>query len=130
MKPVSTLVEQVHFNRNKPENHNVYISNIRTNYALVYDGDDWKLKEREEILQQLIDDKTGILSDKFDELLTTLDEPTIKKFQRFLDNQDENSVTTSLKKDLKLLLYNNKKLAEKAKESNQTNEIELTGYND
>ena len=43
---------------------------MQNNYAIVYDGNDWKLKERDDILQQLIDDKTEILSDKFDELLT------------------------------------------------------------
>lgn len=44
-KSVPTLVEHVHFNKNKPEKHNIYISNIQSNYALVYDGNDWKLRE-------------------------------------------------------------------------------------
>ena len=122
-KSVPTLVEHVHFNKNKPENHNIYISNIRTNYVLIYDGIDWKLKEKDDILQQLMDDKTAILSDKFDELLTELDEPSIKKFQRFLDNQDENSVITGIKNDLKLMLYNNRKIPEMTRELiNSTNE--------
>lgn len=115
-KSVPTLVEQVHFNKDKPENHNIYISNIRTNYVLVYDGDDWKLKERCNILQQLVDDKTDILSDKFDELITKLDEPTIRKFQRFLDQRDEDNVISNIKNDLKLLLYNNKKIPEATRE--------------
>ena len=94
----------------------MYISNTQTNYALVYDGDDWKLKERDGVLQQLMDDKTSILSDKFDELLMHLDEPTVRKFQRFLDQSDENIVISNIKNDLKLLLYNNKKMPEKARE--------------
>ena len=115
-KSVPTLAEQVHFDRNKPENHNVYISNIQTNYAIVYDGKDWKLKERDNVLQQLVDDKTAILSDKFDDLLTNLDEPTVRKFQRFLDQNDEDKVVAGIKNDLKLLLYNNKKIPEKTRE--------------
>ena len=83
-KSVPTLVEHVHFNKNKPENHNVYISNIQTNYVLVYDGIDWKLMERDGVLQQLVDDKSEILSDKFDELLTQLDEPTVRNSSVFL----------------------------------------------
>ena len=83
-KSVPTLVEHVHFNKNKPENHNIYISNIRTNYVLIYDGIDWKLKEKDDILQQLMDDKTAILTDKFEELLTELDEPSIKKISKVL----------------------------------------------
>ena len=115
-KSVPTLVEYVHFNKNKPENHNVYISNIQTIYALVYDGFDWKLKERDGILQQLVDDKSEILSIKFDQLLEVLDEPTTRKFQRFLDQKDENDVILGIKNDLKLLLYNNKKIPEKTRE--------------
>jgi hypothetical protein len=115
-KSVPTLVNFVHFNRNKPQNHNVYISNIQTNYALVYDGDDWKLKERDDVLRQLIDDKTAILSDKFDELLASLDEPTVRKFRRFLDESDQHEVISQIKNDLKLLLYNNKKIPEKTRQ--------------
>jgi hypothetical protein len=37
-KSVPTFVQYIHFNRDKPENHNVYISNMQTNYALVYDS--------------------------------------------------------------------------------------------
>jgi hypothetical protein len=115
-KSVPTLVNFVHFNRNRPQNHNVYISNIQTNYALVYDGDDWKLKERDDVLRQLIDDKKAILSDKFDELLASLDEPTVRKFRRFLDESDQLEVICQIKNDLKLLLYNNKKIPEKTRQ--------------
>jgi len=114
-KSVPNLVEYVHFNKNKPQNHNVYISNMQNNYVLVYDGNDWKLKERDDILQQLVDDKTEILSEKFDNLLDKLDESTIKKFQRFLDQKDEDKIISGIKNDLKLLLYNNRKIPEKTR---------------
>jgi len=129
-KSVPTLVEFVHFNKNKPENHNVYISNIQTNYALVFDGNDWKLKERDNILQQLIDDKTAILSDKFDEMLVNLDGPTIKKFQRFLDQKDENAVINGIKNDLKLLLYNNKRIPEATRQLLYSNGDEIRMVNE
>jgi DNA-directed RNA polymerase subunit RPC12/RpoP len=115
-KSVPTFVQYLHFNKDKPQNHNVYISNMQTNYAIVYDGEDWKLKERDDVLQQLVDDKTGILSIKFDELLGGLDEPTIRKFKRFIDQSDENEVVSQMKSDLKLVLYNNRKIAERTKQ--------------
>jgi hypothetical protein len=114
-KSVPTLVEHIHFNKNKPENNNIYISNMRDKHILVYDGNDWKLKEKDEILQQLVDDKADILSEKFEELLEKLDEPTIKKFKRFLEQKDEDCVISDIKDDLKLLLYNNKKITEKTR---------------
>jgi hypothetical protein len=115
-KSVPTFVQYLHFNKDKPQNHNVYISNMQTNYAIVYDGEDWKLKERDSVLQQLVDDKTGILSVKFDELLDGLDEPTVRKFRRFIDESDENEVVSQMKNDLKLVLYNNRKIAERTKQ--------------
>ena len=83
---------------------------MRDKYALVYDGKDWQLREREMILKELIDDKTDILSCKFDEMIEKLDEFTIRKFRRFLDESDDNEVVSQIKDDLRLTLYNNRKM--------------------
>jgi len=48
--------------------------------------------------------------------LLQLDDPTIQKFQRFLDHKDEDKIITVIKNDLKLLLYNNKKIPKKTRE--------------
>jgi len=108
-KSVPALVESIHFNKNKPENHNIYISNMRDNYVLIYNGNDWQLRERENILQELVDNKTDILNEKFDELVDNLDEATVRKFRRFLDQKDDDVIVNSIKKDLRLLLYNKRK---------------------
>ena len=115
-KSVPTLVEYIHFNKDKPENHNIYISNMRDNYILIYDGQSWKLKERDDFLQDMIYNKSDILSDKFEELLAQLDDSTKKKFGNFLNEKDEDHVILQIKKDLKMILYNNKNLAEKSRE--------------
>ena len=109
-KSVPNLVEYIHFNGNKPENQNIYISNMRDNYVLVYDGGQWQMRERDDILQDIIDNKTDILNEKFDELLDKLDEITIKRFKKFLDEKDEDKVSLQLKKDLKLIMYNRNKI--------------------
>ena len=111
-KSVQNLVEYIHMNQNKPENQNIYISNMRDNYILIYDGNQWQLKERDDVLQEMIENKTDILSEKFDELIKTLDESTIKKFKRFLDEKDEDRVVDQIKKELKLMLYNKKFIKE------------------
>ena len=109
-KSVPNLVEYIHFNGNKPENQNIYISNMRDNYVLVYDGGQWQMRERDDILQDIIDNKTDILNEKFDELLDKLDEITIKRFKKFLDEKDDNKISVQLKKDLKLIMYNRNKI--------------------
>jgi len=114
-KSIPTFIEYLHYDKNKPQNHNLYISNIRNNYVIVYDGSEWQLKERDAILQQIIDEKGEYLSGKFDQLLPELDEHTVRKFNRFLEQRDDKDVILGIKKDLKLLLYNNRKIPEKTK---------------
>jgi uncharacterized C2H2 Zn-finger protein len=115
-KCIPTFIEFVHFNKNKPENHNIYISNMQNSYVMLYNGKEWVLKERDETLQQLMEDKTDYLSDKFDELIETIDEHTLKKFRRFMEQKGESHVVSQVKKDIKLLLYNNRKLPEQMRE--------------
>ena len=112
---VPTLVEYIHFNKDKPQYRNIYISNMRDKYALVFDGENWQLRDREMVLKELIDDKTEVLSLKFEEMIQTLDEFTIRKFQRFLDEGDDDDTITKIKDDLRMVLYNNRKMTEDTK---------------
>jgi hypothetical protein len=41
---VMKMIEKVHFNPEKPENMNVYISNMKDKYIMVYEDGNWKLK--------------------------------------------------------------------------------------
>src|SRR5439155_11841978 len=66
-KAVFNLIEYVHFNKNKPEYHNCYISNMRDKYGLIYDGKQWKLSEMEDIIDTLKEDKKLFLENKFEE---------------------------------------------------------------
>ena len=112
-KSVQNLVEYIHFNKTKPENNNMYISNMRDKHIIVFDGEDWQLRHREDILKDLIDDKTAMLSCKFDELEEKISEPTKRKFERFIDNSDGNETISNMKNDLQLILYNNRKMPQK-----------------
>lgn len=116
MNSVPVFIEKLHFNKNVPENHNVYISNLRDEYVLMYDGKIWRLKDRVDALQQLYEDGSGILETKFEELLDLLDEPTIKMFKRFLKiKDDDDEKIRSIKKELKKVLYENRKMVMKTR---------------
>ena len=121
MNSVPAFVEKLHFDKNTPENHNVYISNLRDEYVLMYDGNKWRLNNRDEALQQLYEDKSDILETKFEELIERLDEPTIKMFNRFLKIKDDDEEKIKIiKKELKKTLYDNRKIvmATRKKEDN------------
>jgi hypothetical protein len=105
------LINNVHFNENKPEHCNVYISNIRDKYAMIYDGKEWILKNQDNVITDLLEYKKDNLIDKFDDLLDKLSPSTIVKFKRFLDKADDDETINMIKKDIKLLLYNKRKVS-------------------
>jgi hypothetical protein len=106
-KSVPRLIEYVHFNEKFPQFHNIYFSNLRQNLLMVFKENLWKMVDRNDAIEQLIDDKLEFLTDKFEELQGSLKESVKKKFNRFLDEHENNfEVNKQLKKDIKLLLYN------------------------
>jgi uncharacterized C2H2 Zn-finger protein len=114
-RSVPVLIKYTHFNENKPEQHNVYISNMRDSHAMIYDGKQWKLMDRTEAVDQLIHDNKYYLVEKFEELFEELDPVTIKKFNRFVNQSENDEILNGLKRDIKYMLYNNKNIPEKTK---------------
>jgi hypothetical protein len=113
---VAKTIEYTNFNKNKPQFHNVYIPNMRSPYAAVYDGIKWKLEDINSVLNQLYDDKRCYLEDKFDEFIDSLDDSTTRKFNRFLnDDKDDNKTVKWIKKNIKLMMYNKRQIPIKTK---------------
>ena len=112
---VPHLIEKIHFNPQKPENHNIYISNIKNNYVMLYDGDKWILKDRDEAITNLLDEKEVILEQKLEEWIENgNDYPKImNKFKRYIDKKENNKVLNKIKDEIKLVLFNNRQFVEK-----------------
>jgi len=104
------LIEQIHFNPKKPENHNIYISNLKNNYVMVYDGIRWIIRDRDESIQNLIDDKESIIEQKLEEWIENGNKyPDImKKFNRYLEKKENDKVFNKVKGEIKLMLFNNR----------------------
>ena len=103
---VKTLIEKVHFNMDKPENMNIFISNIKGNYIMIYKEDTWQIEKRKERIDDLYDQNEMVLETWYDEYKEKYPH-IINSFQRYLQNRDENdTVLNSVKDDILLLLYN------------------------
>lgn len=111
-KSVQEYVRLVHYDTNHPEHHNIYIPNIKNNYVMVYDGQKWDLKDRDEIIDDMYDLRKSILIDKFEELYNNLPKHAQNKFKRFIDSDETGDTETikTIKKELKLILFNNRKM--------------------
>lgn len=56
-KSPTMLTEALHFNPKLPEYQNVYISNMKDKYAMMYDGENWNLTTKEELIDRIYEDK-------------------------------------------------------------------------
>ena len=104
------LIEKIHFNPKKPENHNIYISNLKNNYVMIYNGNKWMLNDRDESIQNLIDEKESIIEQKLEEWIENGEKyPDImKKFNRYLEKKENDTVLNKIKSEIKLILFNNR----------------------
>jgi hypothetical protein len=104
---VLKLIEKIHFNPAKPENMNVYISNMRDKYVMVYEGNKWILKNKTETIDTLYTDKEMML----EEWMNDNEEPEMRKFfDRYMTNVKVKSTMDDINDQLKLMLYNKKDL--------------------
>ncbi len=100
------LTETVHFNSKYPEYHNVYISNMKDKYAMIYGGNKWSLTTKTELIDKLYDNKKSYIEDNLEEFCETLSRSQRKSLDRWLNIDDEDPKVKAIKEDIKLLLYN------------------------
>ena len=106
---VKQMIEKVHFNPSKPENMNIYISNIKDKYIMVYDGNNWNLANKKDELDRLYEEKEMML----EEWLESNPEKELKeKFMKYLNNKEKDECLNNIKEEIKLMLYNNQKMIE------------------
>ena len=109
---IPKLIEHVHFNDNKPENKNISLTNIRDNKIKIFSGDKWVYKNKDETINDLVDEKYNIIDTHFENKLDE-DEVKIKtkhnyeKFRTFYDEKDK-QLHETLKKQCELVLLNNR----------------------
>ena len=46
----------IHFNPNKPENHNIYIPNMKTGFIMCWNGESWDIRNREDVIDDIYDE--------------------------------------------------------------------------
>ena len=105
------LTETTHFNPKYPEYHNVYISNMKNKYAMTYDGDDWALVMKDELIDKMYDNKRDYIEENIDEFYKSLLPSQINALHRWLNVDDDHQYVQKVKNDMKLMLYNKRKMA-------------------
>ena len=109
------LIEKIHFDKDKPENHNIYISNLRNKYLMMYDKKKWETKNRDDTIDKLICDKEGIMEEKLVEWQEDGNKyPDLRsRYNIYIEKKNISDVFGQIKDDIELMLYNNKDLIKK-----------------
>jgi len=109
---VPYMIKKIHFDPKKPENHNIYISNMKNTYIMIWDGKKWNIKDRQEIIDDIIEDNTNILEDKIEDWINKgKNYPLImKKFNRYLEKRENDAILNKIKLEIKFILFNNRKM--------------------
>jgi uncharacterized Zn-finger protein len=104
---VKEMIEKIHFNPAKPENMNIYISNMKDKYIMVYEDGNWTIKNKASELNGLYEEKEMLLEDWLDEY----GNPTLRqKFDKYLTNKTDEETMSMIKDNIKMMMYNKKKL--------------------
>ena len=105
------LTETMHFNPKYPEYHNIYISSMKNQYAMVYDGTDWNVVMKDELVDRLYNNKRDYIEENLDEFIGSLSASQIDALHRWLEVDDEHTYVKKIKNDIRLLLYNKRFMA-------------------
>ena len=109
---VPQILEKVHFDPDKPQNHNVYISSMNNKYIKLHNGKR-NLRDREETLEDLFADAEYMLENKLEtwqEEENPKSDRATKKFEIYLKVKETETLYNKIKQELKMLLFNNRSL--------------------
>ena len=104
---IQNMIEKVHFNKKKPENKNIALTNKRDNMIRIFKGCEWKYQDRSLVVDELIKKNYYRLDDFFEEegksKMNDIHNNRYKVFQNKFDKQDDN-LLGRIKKDTEMII--------------------------
>jgi len=109
---IPKMIEEVHFNKNYPQNNNICIPNKKEPYVKVFSDDKWVYKDKNFAIKDLINKNYLRLEDFYNKRgMTELDNNQKSRYTEFQHKkEDENcTIVKEVKKNVELILLNNVK---------------------
>ncbi len=114
-------IEMLHLNKGKPEYKNIFITNLKDDYAYVYNGEKFIAAYKTEILNDIIENHSYNIETSMEEYKDKITSKTYDVLQKFIDmlndettefyaetqNKKYNNYKEYKKDMIKLLIYNN-----------------------
>jgi len=102
------LVKTIHVDME--ENRNVYIPNKKEPYAMVYNDNQWMLKDVEIVLEDMIINNIQRLEEFLDENKSKFDPNKYEKIMTMVNESQDGGLNSVHKKEIKMILINYKEL--------------------
>ena len=104
---IPKLIETIHFNPDHPENHNIKITNKKERYVKVYKDNKWRLEDKKEVIDKMVDKGKSILDEHRDESRHSAFKN--KCYDHFSQKYDdgEKDLIKKINKDVELVVLNN-----------------------
>jgi len=104
---VKDMIEKIHFNPSKPENMNIYISNKKDKYLMIYEDGNWIIKQKKDEINSLYESKEFLLEDWLEQYGT----PELRqRFRKYLSHKEDEHIMDEIKESIKMMMYNKKNL--------------------
>ena len=104
---VLTLLKDIHFNVNHPENHNVKILNRKEKFAIVFMNGEWEIRMKKEVISSMVDMSYNIVECCFEDNKMILSDTKRNNFIEFQTNYDNGNLKKMIEGDLEVELLNN-----------------------
>lgn len=110
---IADFIKKIHFNSNKPENHNIVIrSRVKGNKDIhIRQNNQWEVKNRNFEINNLISD----IEMRIDDWLKLNEKKTLKskeRYQNYLDAKENTEELKQIKEQVELTLFNNRGMVE------------------
>jgi hypothetical protein len=119
------LINKTHFNSKFPEYQNVFIPDIKNKFAMIHNGDEYVLRDTNDVISELYDRNVEYIEEKFAEYGHEIPKSKKNALNELIklvpldeDEQDKEKkeMVRRLFENIKLLLYNKRKISIKTRD--------------
>ena len=106
-KSLKTYLNDVHFNPNHPENHNIKLQNKKENMCLIMENNKWNHITKDILYDRMKMAAYGALSDTYNEYKSKFDPRKQSRFEEFVKKYEEEDkkLNKDLDKDIDILFF-------------------------
>ena len=109
---IRRLIENIHFNPEHPENHNIKATNARSKLIQINKDKNWLFRDKKDVIKELIENNVTFLEDHYTKVQGNLPYYKQKKFENIMNELES---CQDAKKNLEITLLNGTKKVFKKK---------------